>query len=160
MKVKIKQFGLTLVELLIVIALIVILVSMVLIATNRSRLGSEEYLTRATIEMLDTALQEYYDYTDDFPVPNFLPETDFDSIYYWHNASLCFQLNSTQSSKSVIEKIADSQKKVIDKYLVIVDAWGTAFEYLYEKGVNTFPVIISAGPDRDFETADDIKNTK
>jgi len=158
MKIKIKQFGFTLVEVLIVVALIVVLVSMVLVATNKNRVDKEKQLTTATIELLDTALQEYYDYTNDFPEPN-LPQ--FQSFDEQHNMSLCFQLNSRQSSKSVIEKIADSQKTIIDEYLVIVDAWGTVFNYLYDEDYNTFPVIISAGPDRKFfMTADNIDNRK
>lgn len=170
-----RQAGMTLVELLIVIVIIVILVSMVLIATNRSRINAEEQLTRGTITVLDTALQEYYDYTNSFPV---LLESggEFASDYDQHNALLYAQLNLVPDSKKVLGQIADSQIRKIDKgisfidrwgtlheqesYLVISDAWGTVLDYLYDPDVMSFPLIISAGPDRSFGTADDIDNKK
>ncbi len=156
--------GFTLVEVLIVVALLIVLVSMVLVATSKARVDKEEQLTRATIELLDSALQEYYDYTNNFPGPNSpsvsLPEPDY-KPYQQHNASLCFQLNLIPSSKPVIEKVDYSQKTIINGYLVIVDAWGTPLNYLYVDGVDTFGKLISAGPDGDFATAaDNIDNRK
>jgi len=37
------------------------------------------------------------------------------------------------------------------------DVWGTALDYIYVPGDN-FPELISAGPDRKFDTGDDIRN--
>ncbi|GAH67952.1 unnamed protein product, partial [marine sediment metagenome] len=168
--------GFTLVEVLIVIVFILVLVSIVLMATSSGRLSSEEQLTRATIELLDTALQEYYDYTDEFPRPDLIEsDTAFDSDYSRHNASLYAQLNLVPDSKKIFGRLPDSQIDNKDRwvsftdrwgtshdqerYLLILDAWGTVFNYLYDENVNTFPVIISAGPDRNFETtADNIDN--
>lgn len=176
MKPKIKQIGFTLVELLLVIALIVILVSMVLIATNRSRVNSEEHLTRATIELLDAALQEYYEYTNEFPrTIAITPDSAFDSIYSQHIASLYAQLDSVPDSKKILLKIKDSQLKpeqadvVFEDYLEmqhpragyieIVDSWGTVLDYVYDPDAMSFPMIISAGPDKNFDTpADNIDN--
>jgi len=172
MKVKIKQFGFTLVEVLIVVALIVVLVSMVIIATNKSRVDTQEQLTRATIEVLDTALQEYYDYTNDFPYSDLISTEDDPT---WRNASLYVQLNLVPDSRKILSKLADSKIRMVDDevisftdrwgtnheqegYLLVLDAWETPLDYLYELG-NTFPMIISAGPDRNFDTpADNIDN--
>lgn len=188
MKEKRKQTGFTLIEVLIVVALIVVLVSMVLVATNKNWVDKEKQLTAATIEVLDTALQEYYDYTNDFPEPNSMEPFDaFDSIYSRRNASLYAQLNLVPDSKKILGRIEDSQTRLVGKdklfsfkdhrlmshdqqgYLLILDAWGMPFNYLYyndkdgiyEAGENTFPVIISAGPDGKFDTVNDnINNTK
>lgn len=40
----------------------------------------------------------------------------------------------------------------------IVDVWGTSLWYRYDPTAQTFPAVISAGPDRRFGTADDIQN--
>jgi type II secretory pathway pseudopilin PulG len=181
MKVKRKQFGsirqircyitaFTLVEVLIVVALIVVLVSMVLVATSKSWVDKEGQLTKATIALLDTALQEYHDYKGFFPNPNSLPEAVFGNDYVLrHNASLYAQLNFVPDSRKVLGRLPDSQIQIINSdYLIILDAWGKAFDYLYvnngdtvfDPGENTFPVIISAGPDKKFGSVDDITNKK
>lgn len=177
MKEKRKQNGFTLVEVLIVVALIVVLVSMVLVATNKNWVDKEKQLTTATIELLDAALQEYYDYTDDFPLPGTMaPETAFDSDYSLRNASLYAQLALVPDSKKILGRIAESQILMVHEvvsfkdcwevihdqegYLLTLDAWGTPLDYLYEPG-DTFPVIVSAGPDKEFlMTADNIDNRK
>jgi hypothetical protein len=38
-----------------------------------------------------------------------------------------------------------------------VDAWGTAIAYKYTTG-DAFPVLISAGPDKNFDTKDDLNS--
>jgi prepilin-type N-terminal cleavage/methylation domain-containing protein len=170
--------GFTLVEVLIVIALLVVLVSMVLVATSTTRVGTQQQLTAATIGLLDTALQEYYDYTNDFPEPNLLePLNVFDPIYTRRNASLYAQLSLVPDSKKILGRLADSQILKVDDYvsfrdrwgtdhdqqvyLLVLDAWGIPLDYRYAAGVNTFPVVTSAGPDKNFLTvADNIENRK
>jgi len=186
MKEKRKQFGsthqirsyltgFTLIEVLIVIALLVVLVSMVLVATSTTRVGTQEQLTRATIGLLDTALQEYYDYTNEFPEPN-LVSGEFDFPYILHNASLYAQLNLVPDSKKILGRLADSQTLLVNEdisftdrwgasheqqgCLLVLDAWGIPLDYRYVAGTNTFPVITSAGPDKNFGSADDITNKK
>jgi hypothetical protein len=61
-------------------------------------------------------------------------------------------------AKKILEKIADSQITLVEaggsKYPVFIDAWKTVLDYRYVDGM-TFPVIISAGPDKDFNTLND-----
>ena len=56
---------------------------------------------------------------------------------------------------SLIEDIVDTG--VTPPLPEIYDSWGTVLDYRYVAG-NTFPVIISAGPDEQFGTADDISS--
>jgi hypothetical protein len=63
-------------------------------------------------------------------------------------------------AKKILEKIADSQITVVEatggsKYPVFIDAWKTPLDYKYNSALNNFPVIISAGPDKDFKTPND-----
>jgi prepilin-type N-terminal cleavage/methylation domain-containing protein len=176
MKIKINNNGFTLLELLIVVALITILVSMVLMATKGSWIDANKKLTESTIALLDSALEEYreyktYDPTSNliFPNPNALSAiVDFNSpmnpypFETSHSASLYAQLDLVPEAKKVLERLDNSQvnlEKVFNKYPVFFDAWKTPLNYLYVDGMN-FPLIISAGPDKKFDTTDDITNKK
>ena len=39
-----------------------------------------------------------------------------------------------------------------------VDAWGIPMRYAYDPAVDIFPILTSAGPDKVFDTPDDIIN--
>jgi type II secretory pathway pseudopilin PulG len=168
MRLKIKQFGLTrqirsyptgftLVEVLIVVAFILVLVSIVLMATSSGRLSGEEQLTRATIELLDTALQEYYDYTGTFP-----PQDVDDAGYaLGHCEELYRELSRIPDCRKVLGKIPESliRDEQGNDYLEIYDSWGLPLDYVYDSNVNTFPLLRSAGPNRSFRyDEDDVKN--
>jgi len=107
----------------------------------------------STFALLDGALQEYYEYWKFFPDPNLPP-------YATHSAALYGQLHSTPSSRKILEKISDSSIRsnpaAVDMPQ-IHDPWGTALDYRYVPG-NTFPELVSAGPDRIFGTVDDMSN--
>lgn len=177
MKIEIKKYGFTLLELLIVIALIAILASMVLMATMGSWTDANTRLTKSTMALLDSALEDYREYKPYnsnpanlfiFPEPNALLAVGFPAGQKGencHSASLYDGLNSVPDAKKILERIADSQITLIEatggsKYPVFIDAWKTALNYLYVPGFNNFPVIKSAGPDKKFDTADDITNRK
>ena len=71
-------------------------------------------------------------------------------------------LYNTSASRQILEKI---DKKLIvdtedppDNFQEIADVWGTPMNYEYDPDVDNFPLIISAGPDKTFLTADDINN--
>ena len=66
--------GFTLVETLVVIAIIVILAAMVVGITSRINNQAKEKLTENTFAILDAVLQEFHDYGWSYP----LPYTDFD----------------------------------------------------------------------------------
>jgi prepilin-type N-terminal cleavage/methylation domain-containing protein len=161
MKIEIKNSGLTLLELLTAMAIILIMVSMVLVATQVSWIDTNKKLTESTIALLDSALEDYREYYtgSTFPDPNALLAVDFSSCkdpnQTRHSASLYSVLNSVPDAKKILEKIADSQITLIEatggnKYPVFIDAWGTVLDYRYVDGM-TFPLIISAGPNRKFE---------
>jgi prepilin-type N-terminal cleavage/methylation domain-containing protein len=170
-----RQSGLTLLELLTAMALIVIMVSMVLVATQVSWIDTNKKLTESTIALLDSALEDYREYNPYsgsanpllFPDPNdpALLAVDFSDPNTRHSASLYSGLNLVPDAKKILEKIADSQITLIEatggnKYPVFIDAWKTPLDYRYVDGMN-FPVIISAGPDKDFKTRNDnITNRK
>jgi type II secretory pathway pseudopilin PulG len=157
-----RQYGLTLVEILIAVALMMILASIVLMVTERSYSYSEQKATEGEIAILDSALEEYHDFWGAFPDPNVL--ITIPANVTRHSASLYSQLIIVPESKKVLEQFADSHIKTVEvsgsSYLEFVDSWGIELDYEYITGMN-FPKITSAGPDKNFVTADDnITNKK
>jgi type II secretory pathway pseudopilin PulG len=158
--------GLTLIELLIAVALVVILVSMTLMVTNKSYSDADVKAAEGTIALLDSALQEYYDYYNYFPVYAAITDPALTSDEERHCAYLYRELNSVPDSRKIIERISDSRIKPRGNFFIYIDSWGMALNYIYvndpaNNNVMNFPLITSAGPDKNFETeADNITNKK
>jgi len=153
MKSRKYNAGFTLVEMLIVVAIIAILATMVVGLASRIDTKSKERALESTFALLDSALQEYYEYWNAFPNPD-MPRLS-------HSAVLYKQLYSTPASQKILEKIspkllrsdpndADAQQ--------ICDPWGTVLDYIYDASINNFPLLKSAGPDKTFGNTDDITN--
>ncbi len=146
-----NKTGLSLVEMLIVVAVIVLLASIMLGVAELMDSRSKHRALRSTFVLLDSALEQYYDYWDRFPDPNKVNVPPFPSP----SAALYSQLDSTPGSREVIERLS---KTVIrnnpDNLPEVTDPWGTVLAYLYVPG-DTFPELISAGPDKDLTTVGD-----
>jgi len=149
--------GLTLIEMVIVVGIIAMLATMTIGLISRFDNQAKERGLTSTFSLLEDALQEYYEYTDGFPEQ---PEMDFTNAAT-HSEYLYQELYSIPDSRSILEKIKDSLIKnengTTETPPEIHDPWGTVFEYRYSPG-DTFPVLVSAGPDKLFDTADDIRS--
>lgn len=149
--------GLSLIEMLIVVAVISLLVSIVLGVGNSIQRKANEQLTENTFALLEAALQEYYDYQDYFPVQS---EENFENAAA-HSQMLYQALRSIPGSRKIISKVSNRQIK--NKYgddgtwPEIYDPWKMPIDYRYTTD-QTFPVLISAGPDRTFGNSDDISS--
>lgn len=155
MKSRESKYGMTLVEMLIVVALIAVLATIVIAVAARIGNQAKEKGLENTFSLLESALQEYYEYWTVFPDPNKPP-------YLTHSAALYGQLQGTPSSRKILENIDSSLIKnnpaAVDMPQ-IYDVWGILLDYRYVPG-DTFPELISAGPDKAFATADDISSKK
>ena len=148
------KHGTTLVEILVVVAVIMILAGLVAGIATTIDSHSREKAVKATFSMLDAALQEYYDFAGGFPLaanPN--PNVN--------SATLYAALTALPPCREILEKISE---KVIKEdppdsgIYRIYDPWGTVLNYTYTLG-DSFPVLTSAGPDEDPNTtADNITN--
>lgn len=153
------KHGVTLVEMVIVIAVIVLLASLVIGIARRIDNQNKERALSHTFSLLDTALYEYREFK------GFFPETLVVDDPNENSQILYSALNSIPASREILSKMSDSLLK--DNYqgteLVptpeIYDPWGTVLNYNYIAG-DTFPKIISAGPNRKHEAGngDDITN--
>jgi len=146
------KYGVTLVEMLIVVAIIALLATMVIGIATRIDNQSKERALKNTFGLLEGALQEYYEYNGKFP------EYTVDIGRVERSEILYRELNRIPSSRKILEEISDSlieDKSGTPGVLEIYDPWKVELDYRYVAG-NNFPELISAGPDRDFNTPDDI----
>ncbi|MFZ0033670.1 MAG: type II secretion system protein [Sedimentisphaerales bacterium] len=232
-----QKTGVTLVEILIVVAVIAILVSMVIGIAARIDNQGKEQLTKNTLAILDTALGQFQDYGYDcnvslamtannerdfyrslnFPIDcntsfsytairrelekvlgvswRTITITDTGGIpdaNYFGSEVLYFFLSRVPDCRQTLDEIDGKLITNLDKngnpwkltvgprtldvypLMRFIDPWGTTLRYDYydakppnhslidiqnmEKSKKTFPVITSAGPDKIFGTADDIKS--
>ena len=241
MKTRAYKSGFTLIEMLVVVAIIAILVSMVVGVAKRIDDQSKERLCRNTIALVGNALEQFrdfgYEYKDSYydglvfpldctgfgiitgtyPYPN-IPDTLHNALYssssfdppnitilpvaqhapdFSGSEALYFILSQVPDCRATLDKIDKSLLTNIGTdhvtpititinfgatsqtlpFTRIVDPWGTTLRYDYypdyadytgtipyqnyrDSAKRTFPVITSAGPDKIFDTADDISNVK
>jgi len=151
------NYGITLVEILVVVSVIAILATMVIGIAGRINDQSKERGLESTFTLLESALQEYREGTGKFPEQ---PERNFANAAI-HSEYIYRELDLMPESRKILERIAESLVKngygTVDTPPEIYDPWGMALDYIYVPGDN-FPKLISAGPDKIFGTADDISN--
>jgi prepilin-type N-terminal cleavage/methylation domain-containing protein len=216
MKSQESKYGMTLVEMLIVMAIIALLATMVIGIASQLDNQSKERIAGSTMAILAAALEEFKDYGYSYrpPYSNFdfpldcsgfpvdvleatlsgalgaasVEITNHDTaecLKYSASEVLYFFLNRVPESRKTLDKIGSSLVTNVNDVgarieisidggpfsplLRFTDPWGTTLRYDYynegeldpilrEKGKRTFPVIVSAGPDRRFGTTDDISN--
>ncbi|MHC4242880.1 MAG: hypothetical protein ACYSU4_10785, partial [Planctomycetota bacterium] len=118
---------------------------------------SKERGLESTFTLLESALQEYCESTGKFPEQ---PEKNFTNALI-HSEFLYRELNLIPESRKILGRIAESLVKneygTIDTPPEIYDPWGMVIDYIYVAGGN-FPELVSAGPDKIFDSGDDISN--
>jgi type II secretory pathway pseudopilin PulG len=146
--------GITLIEMLTVVAIIALLATIIIAAVARIDNQAKEKGLQEIFALLDGALQEFHDYTGNFP--NQTEKNSANAVT--HIEDLYAQLYSIPNSRAVLQKLNNtflkSKAGAADKP-EIYDPWGTVLDYRYSPGDN-FPEIISAGKDKRFGTPDDI----
>ncbi|MHC4323326.1 MAG: prepilin-type N-terminal cleavage/methylation domain-containing protein [Planctomycetota bacterium] len=131
MKTRRYKYGLSLVEMLIVLAVIALLATMVIGITDHIQTQANERSVKSTIALLEGALEEYKEFQGYFP-------------------GSIIELYSIPDCRKILAQIGDPETAVFDP-------WGRPLSYRYAAG-DSYPELISAGPDRKFGTADDITN--
>ena len=133
--------GFTLIEILVVIAILAIISAGAVSVANNVVKKAKINKTKAAIANLVSALEEYYRETKSYP------------------NNLFADLTSHPKTSPIIDKLADDFKKSDDvNNPPFIDSWSKTMKY-QNRGNGNFPKITSAGPDKVFDTADDIVST-
>lgn len=192
----------TLLEVVITLATILVLISALLGVGSYIKTRANIDLTESMLEVLSTALEQYYQ----DQVPNAFPfaaddtfdEIAFESVFLpigadvlpdgsleepdgsspplvvstASSAALFYFLNQTPSSRAIASAVSDTlitNKDAFGNDITFtftlsgttidlpryIDPWGMSIRYEYLPGT-AFPTLTSAGPDRVFDTPDDI----
>ncbi len=186
--------GVTLIEMLVAVALIVLLASIVIGIAGRTDDKAKEQLTRNTFALLDAALEQFNDYgyrykstTYSFPLDcslmiqgdaQVLLQTELgvaavDPAGWLPGELWCFFLSRIPASREILGKVDESLKTSaaittlgvrgrVYPFVIFLDPWKMPLRYQDIDNFGNklhFPLITSAGPDRDFDTvADNITN--
>jgi len=154
-----QKTGVTLVEMLIVVAIVALLVTMVISAAGRIQTRAEEQLAESTIAIITAALGQFRDYGYNYPHPNYsnlkfpldcegisdddlmnaLGATATPTGTYLKSDVWYFFLRRVPTSRKTLDKIDESLKQSINiifngkeySLLRILDPWGTALQYRY-----------------------------
>jgi type II secretory pathway pseudopilin PulG len=139
-------------EVLAAVTVVIILAAILLGVGKRLKTQAEEKLAKSTIQILVTAIGQYYEFWDKFPVADPCDAPDE------HSEDLYSQLDSTPSSKSFCAKIDTTMigdtNNDAENRLEFLDPWGRALDYRYSIG-DSFPQVISGGPDGNYDTKSD-----
>jgi general secretion pathway protein G len=141
--------GITLVEILVVIAIISLLTAAVIPMYNKARIRALGVKTKTIISSLEAALSMY---TTDFG--------DYPSFEGRETSHLVELLQGPVESSFWKGPYMRFKEKDLDENKNILDAWSSPLYYQYPQNrkPNVPYLIISAGTDRIMETEDDIGN--
>jgi prepilin-type N-terminal cleavage/methylation domain-containing protein len=148
--------GVTLIEMLVVLGIVAVLAGLVVTLTLRIDNQSKERSLANAFALLGTALREYYEYAGKFPEQ---PERNPANALV-HVELMVKELRSIPDSRQVLDKLnptlVRSEQGIVD-VPELRDPWGTLLDYVHAADYS-FPELISAGPDRQFGTADDVSS--
>jgi type II secretory pathway pseudopilin PulG len=172
-------------EVLTVIAIIAVLVSLVLGLGKRIKTQAREDFCKSGINIINSALEEYYDqytwfpFTADFAYAQAnliaLLDAEFgvtgsiagivEDTYASSEALFYYLDQKCPNSRKLIDKLAISltaggrqydDGTVLHDLVRFVDPWGNALRYMYSAG-DVFPVVVSVGADGIPGTSDDLE---
>jgi type II secretory pathway pseudopilin PulG len=162
--------GVTLVEMLVVLGIIMVLSGIVATLTLRVDSQSKENALRNAFALVGSSLHEYYDFKGQFPpqAERIVWQTQWTPQQYdsylakvlAHVESMVQELGSVPASRQVLDRVSSSLIKSeggTADLRSLCDPWGTVIDYVYAPD-DTFPELISAGPDKLFGTGDDISS--
>ncbi len=152
--------GLTLIEMLVVVGVIATLAAMVIVATRRVENQSSENIVANAFALYKAALREYYEEMGRFPPQYDKSLNTPDWVILSRMRGMYDDLASVPACREILKGIDTILVQRQDKQPAearLYDPWGTPLYYIYDSR-DTFPELISAGPDKKFGTADDISS--
>ncbi len=159
-----RQFGITLIEILVVVGIISLLLGALYMVGHFVGQKGDIALAESQMHLLASALEDYHDAFGEFPDAHKLASE------YPGCSGIEIMLDALTrhpSSRRILQPMIDSFRSGDKKYLVrdedknsyreIYDPWNKILIYFYDPQTQSFPDVISAGPDGKSSTGDDIK---
>ena len=131
--------GMSLLELMVVVVIIALIVSMIVVGVNSARTNMRITSTRATLDLLETIVDEYYVQTEHY----FDATTSAEQMPAPPNAGF---LQTVEGVGEIYSLTGSLPKETVGAVDVVVDAWGRPI-WFYSSGDSTPPVFWSDGPD-------------
>ena len=143
MRIYVRNRAFSLVELLVVVAILGVLAGAILGVGRRIKTQAEEKLARSTISILVSAIEQYHSFWGHFPA-----EEGYDPAQ--RGGALYRQLYVTPEARALCASISETQFGDTngDDLLEVLDPWSEPIDYHYTPGW-TFPELLSGGPDGD-----------
>ncbi len=141
-----RQFGVTMVELVVVVAIIGVLAAATIITLVGLQTQVKRKAAKDLLLTLDTALAEYHQAMGHYPVMT--PVSGMEV-----SEQLREELEKVDASAQILQRI---NAKYIRDRLGLIDPWGQYLDYRMES--SGYPMLTSSGPDRKLGTNDDITN--
>ncbi|MBM4104445.1 MAG: type II secretion system protein [Planctomycetes bacterium] len=163
-----RKKAFTLIEVLVTLAIILILAGALLTAGKYLRVRAERQLTASAIEVIGTALQQYYDQTEKFPPmiynadelkavlsattvtvipPGSQPTSLGESNLWWCSQSLFYFLDRVPQSKTVLSGLSNRMLTNKDKngvgLQVQISSGGTTVTYDWVRFVDAWGTAIA-----------------
>jgi prepilin-type N-terminal cleavage/methylation domain-containing protein len=153
--------GVTLLEMLVVLGVIMVLAGIAVTVTHRVDNQTKENALDNAFALLNGALREYYEVKGTFPLPD--PNATAPLLRV---EDVMQKLRAVPACRQVLDKLGGALVKSQAGRPEVIeprDPWGTVLDYVYHPAVgvrtgDNFPELLSAGPDRQFGTADDISS--
>jgi prepilin-type N-terminal cleavage/methylation domain-containing protein len=155
MKSRTSRPGVTLVEMLVVMAILMMLAGLVAVVWRSLDAQTQERKLRNTLTILDNALTEYQDARGRFPVPDANAVT-----VEARNEFMCRTLLEEPQSRVIMDRLDGGPRGALRRVkppgpTLVYDPWDRPLDYTYTTG-DTFFLLRSAGPDQTYQTRDDI----
>lgn len=162
MKRHTSRVAVTLVEMLVVLAIVLLLAGLVAVAFSRLGGQGKEKAVTNTLTLLDAALAEYREEAGRFPEQPVRGTTDPNEAIR-HNQTMVEALESEVGSRHVLGMIDrrfvrnEWPAGAPDRFVEVYDPWDRPIDYEWSTE-DGFPLLRSAGPDRSYQTGDDLTN--
>lgn len=168
-----RDRGFTLVEMLIVVVIIGILVTVVVGVSKMVIARAAGEKTRTYMQTITLAINAYHEAAGDYPpeeadipavpeewYPRMRPEEKRQRMWaaFCRNKKLYQQLIAVPSAQKRLAALPEDAVSSIYGENIFVDGFETYMDYFRTGGIGGLPVLISAGPDRTFDTEDDIRS--
>ncbi len=152
----------SLIELLVVIAVIGVLISIGIAVGFKVFDSSQTSDTVATQQRVMNVIQRYYEIEGDWPAEDeehsLSVTTADDTVKLLKDVLHTEDMDNDYVTRDMLQNdAADALEKNDADEWVLLDAWGNEMKYT-SKGLGGQPALISAGPDGEFDTDDDIRS--